>query len=85
MLIEVALERERLFDRVEVLALQILDNGQFSDEAVVGFADARGDGRPTRVLRSPQPPFTRDELIPAADAAYQNRLQHVMFFEALGE
>ena len=55
------------------------------DGVVVGFANAGRNGRPASVFRGPQAPLARDELIPAVHATDQNRLQEVMFFQALGE
>ena len=83
--IEIALERQRLLDRVEILALQVLDDGELGDQAVVRFADADRDRLPTGLNGGAQATLTGDELIPLTHDAHQDRLQHVVLFETLRE
>src|SRR5262245_47657704 len=84
-LVEIALEREGLLDRVKVFSLQILNDGQFRDEPVVGLANAGGDRGPASVFGSPQPPFAGNELIAPVHAADEHRLQEVVLLQALGQ
>ena len=37
MLVEISFERHGLLDRIEILALQVLDDRQFGDQPIVGF------------------------------------------------
>ena len=41
---QIPLEGHRLFDGVEVLALEVFDDRKFGDQAIVGFADLGSDG-----------------------------------------
>jgi hypothetical protein len=84
-LVQIAFERECLFDGVQVLALQVLDDGQLGDQAIVGIADAGGDRRPAGMASRSQASLAADELVAAGDAADQDRLEHVVLLEALGE
>ena len=53
MLIEIPLKGESLFNRVEILPLQVFDDGEFGDQAIIGFADAGGNRLPAREFRRP--------------------------------
>ena len=81
----VLLERQRLFDRVQVLPLQVLDNRQLGHQPVVGLADLGRHLGPAGLDRGPQPPLAGDQLIPVVDLPDQDRLQHAVFLEALGQ
>lgn len=85
MLVEVALEGEGFFDRVQVFALEVFDDGELGDEAIVGLAESSGDRWPTRKPGGAEAAFAGNELIPTRDLADEDRLEHVMLFETLGE
>ena len=56
-LLEIPLERSGLFQGVEVLALQVLDNGQLGHLAVVGLDHLDRHVAPAGLHRRPQPPL----------------------------
>src|ERR1044072_9090261 len=67
----------RLLNRVQVLALDILDQGELSRRRFYDFTDKRGDHKQTLPLRRPPTPFAGDDLIALAVAVrpQQDRLQ----------
>jgi hypothetical protein len=85
MLIEIPLEGQGFFNRIEVLPLQVLNNGEFGNQPVVRFANACGNRLPSRELGCPQTPFTTNELIPSIHPPHEDRLEHVMLLKALSE
>ena len=48
MLIEVALERKSLFNRVEILPLQVFHDGEFRHQAIIRVPQAGGNRLPAR-------------------------------------
>ena len=65
-LVDVALERLGLFDRVEVLALNVLDDGQLGHLPVVDVADLHGHLPPVGGLGGAQPALAGDQLVAVA-------------------
>ena len=85
MLVQVALERQRFFDRVEVLTLQVFHNRQLGNQPIVRLPDAGGNLRPAGMNRRPQTTFATDQLESVVDFANHQRLEHVVLLEALGQ
>ena len=71
----------RLFQRIQVFALNILDNRDFERSVVVQLPDqGRYDGQ-ARLLRRPPAPLTGDDFIRvriAGRGPHQDRLQHAL-------
>ena len=65
-LVEQLLVGRRLFERVELGAVDVLQQGVAQHAVVGGLADDRGDGRQPGLLRGPPPPLPHDELVPSA-------------------
>ena len=74
-LIDVALERLGLFDRVEVLALDVFDDGQLGHLPIVDVADLHRHLPPVGRLGRAEPALAGDQFEPVADAADDERLQ----------
>ena len=62
-LVEQLSKREGFLDRVEVLAQEVLDEGQFELVAIGELPDHGGNPLETGELGGAQPPLTRDELV----------------------
>ena len=56
-----------LFDRIQVLALQIFNQGQFKNLPVAGLADDGRCIREAKFARRAPPAFARDQLVLVAD------------------
>src|SRR4051812_25799518 len=65
----------RLVDRVEIAALQVLDEREHETRAIVEILDQRRNLRPAEVGDRPQPPLAGDELVCIAGSSYCYRLQ----------
>ena len=72
---EQALIGLRLFHRVQVLAQQVLHQGQLEALRVGRLADDRGDPGEAGQLGGPPAPLAHDQLVTIAQAPYDNRLQ----------
>ena len=55
--------RLRRLERIEILALEVLDEGDLELLAVGELADDRGDAFETGRLGGPEPPLAGDELV----------------------
>ena len=66
------------FDRVEVLALEVLDDGNFERVAVVALADDGRNGRALQRRASAPAAFAGDELVSVVAAADDDRDQYAV-------
>lgn len=73
------------FERIEVLALEILDECQFQHGAVVSFAEDDGDFLQAGELRGPPATFTGDQLEAVATLADDERLDDALFLDGIGQ
>ena len=73
-LFDVPLERQSFFDRVQILALQVLDDRQFGDQTIVRFANFGANAMQPSVDGRTQATFTADQLISSVNNPNQNRL-----------
>src|SRR5260370_22088763 len=67
-----------LFDRIQVGALDILDQGGFKDLLVVEIDNVHGDFTDTGSLGGPQASFARNQLIAITDRTHNQRLQNAV-------
>ena len=56
-------KRGRPIHRVEILALQVLNQCQFGRPGVINGPDDGWDLRPPKTIHSPPPPLTGDEFV----------------------
>ena len=82
---QVFAKRGRLVDRVQVFALQVFDHRQLEDALIVEHEDPRGHFVELGLDTGPQPALTGDELVAIPDRAHQDRLQHAMLPERVGQ
>ena len=68
----------RLLDRVEVRALDVLDEGQLELIAIGELADDRRDPLEAGQLGGPDATFAGDELIAVEDLGHEDRLEHAV-------
>ena len=66
------------FDRVEILALQVLDDGDFERVAVVALADDRRNGRALQRGAGAPATLARDEFVSRIAPADDDRHQHAI-------
>ena len=83
--VEIFLEALGLFDRVQVAALDVLDERGLEDLLVVEVHDVDGHFRESRGLGSAEPPFAGDELKAVLGGSNNQRLQHTVGLDALRE
>ena len=76
---------DRLFDGVQVFALQIFDERQLQHRAVVGLADDDGDFRQVQKLRRAPAAFAGDEFKETAAFAHNERLHDALFADGIGQ
>ena len=75
-----------LFERIELLAVQVLDQGVPEELVVLGLLDDRADLGQPGSLAGPPPPLAHDELIPAgARRTDDHRLQQADLPDRLRE
>ncbi len=74
-----------LLDRVQVFALNILDQRNFGRHRFVEVADDRRDLVQLRLLRGPPTPFAGDNLEAIVNGAHQNRLQYAALDDRCGQ
>ena len=67
--------RFRGLERIEILALEVLDEGELELVAVGELADDRGDAFETGRLRSPEPALPGDELVAVDRLGDEDRLE----------
>ena len=84
-LIDVPLERLGLFDRVEILALDVFDDGQLGHLAVVDVANLHGHLAPVGGLGGAEPALAGDQFEAVADAADDEWLQNAVRANAVGQ
>ena len=70
---------QRLFQRVQVFALQIFNERQLQDRLVVRRAHDHRDFRQLQQLRGPPAPFARDQFVEAAVFPDNQRLHNPLF------
>jgi hypothetical protein len=75
----------RLFDGVEVFALQIFDEREFQDRAVVGLAGDDGNLRQIQELRRAPAAFAGDQFKITAALADDERLDDALFADGIGQ
>ena len=63
-----------LLQRAQLLALDVLDQGQLEQAVVRDFAHHDGHGGEPRLLRGAPAPLARDDLVALAVAADEDRL-----------
>src|SRR5437868_1183692 len=61
--VQVVAEGDRLFKRVQILALKVLDHGELADPLVVELHHSGRDLMKLGFDARPQPTFARDELV----------------------
>ena len=77
--------RERLLDRVEVRALDVLDERDLELVAVRELADERGDVVEARQAGGPHAALAGDELVAVERLGDEHRLEHAVLADARGE
>ena len=82
---EILAERHGLVDGVEVLALEILDHRQLEDALVVQVHHPCGDLVELGLDAGAEPTLAGDELVTLADGPHQDRLEHAVLAERVGE
>ena len=82
---EVIAEGAGLVDRVEVLALEVLDHRQLEDALIVEVEDARGDLVEVGLDAGAEPTLAGDELVAQPDGPDQDRLEHAVLPERVGQ
>jgi hypothetical protein len=73
------------FDRVEVLALNILDEGYFERSLIGDFADDRGHTAQACPLRCAPSAFAGEELIARSNSSQDQRLNDAAYLDRLSE
>ena len=73
------------FEGIEVFALQVFDQGEFEDGAVVGDAEDDRDFRQTEKLGRAPAAFAGDEFQMVALVADDERLDDALFLDGIGE
>jgi hypothetical protein len=85
-IVEELLVRGSLFERVELLAVQVLDQGVSEELVVLSLLDDRTDLGQPGALAGPPPPLTHDELVPTGPGrADDHRLEQADFADRLRE
>jgi hypothetical protein len=74
-----------LFDGIEVFALEIFDQGEFENGAVVGLADDDRDFGQAGQLGGAPAAFAGDEFQVSAAFAHDERLNDALLFDGVGE
>ena len=75
-----------LLERVEVVAVEVLDQRLLERGGVVGLADERRDGLEADPPGRPPAALARDQLVlVVADRAHQHRLEHADLADRVGE
>ena len=82
---QVVAEGAGLLERVEVLALEVLDHRQLADPLVVEVEDPGGDLVELRLDAGAQPSLAGDELVAVVDRPDQDRLEHAVLAERVGQ
>ena len=75
----------RLFDRVQVLALYVLDQRNLGRSRIVNLTNDRRNGVQAGALRCAPPAFARDDLEPITMGTKEDRLKNTAFGDRIGE
>ena len=78
-------ERERELDRVEIVALHVLDERELEAVARRDVGDDGGNRGATGGLRGAPAALADDELVAVVDGAHDDRLQHAVMADRVGE
>ncbi len=76
------------FQRIEIGALDVLDDGDLQRLAVADLEQQNRDLVQAGALRRPPPPLAGDDLVGidgAGDRAHQDRLENSFFLDGVGE
>jgi len=84
-LLQVSLERRCLLERVQILALQVLDNGQFGHLAVVGLDNQDRHFGPSGFRGRTESALAGNELIAIVELSHHHWLEQSMCLDALGQ
>ena len=76
-----ALIRVRLLERLQLLALNVLDQRQLQQLIVLDGPHPDGDRGEARLLGRSPTPLSRDDLVARSVGAYQDRLEHSALFQ----
>ena len=82
---QVFAERGGLIDGIQVFALKVLDHRDLEDALIVEYENPSRQFMQLSFDTCPQPPFTGDELIAIADRPDQNRLEHAVLAQRIGQ
>jgi hypothetical protein len=80
-----ALEGERLLEGGELLALDVLDEGELEEPLVGHVAHRDRHGEKAELLRRPPPPLPRDDLVALAPPAHEDGLDDAALADGGGE
>ncbi len=83
--LEVVLETVGLFDRIEIAALDILDQGSLEHLLVVEVHDPHRDGVQPGLLGGTEASLAGDQLISVADEPHHDGLQDAVVLDAGGQ
>jgi hypothetical protein len=73
-LIHQSLESAGLLNRIQILALNVLDKTEFEGLLVAHLAENDGHTKQLRAQRRPPTPLARDQLVARADLPHNERL-----------
>ena len=76
---------ERFFDRIEVLALEIFDEGEFENFAIIRFADENREFGEAGDLGGAPAAFAGDEFKGTVARTDDEWLEDALFFDGVGE
>ena len=76
---------ESFLDRVEILALEILDEGEFENFAIIGFADEDGKFGEAGDLGGAPAAFAGDQFIGTVAGTNDERLKNPLLFYGVSE
>ena len=74
-----------LFERIEILALEVLDQGHLEHVAVRGIAHDHRHLRQLQLGRGPPAALAGDELVFAVDETHDERLDHPVFADRIDQ
>ena len=79
------LVRGGLLERVELVAVEVLDERLLERGGVVGLADQRRDRLEADPPGRPPAALTRDQLVAVAHRAHEHRLEHADLADRVGQ
>jgi hypothetical protein len=80
-----ALEGQGGLNRIEILALDVLDERDFEEAVILDFANYHRDGLQLGELGRSPSALSGDKLVSVAQAAYHDRLNDAVCSDGLGE